>query len=261
MDAETDKYDTVFAATTTLETAEELSAEFQEDLTLTGSLRDCHILVNGQLLAGDAEIVGGLLKLSGQAAVGSLGDPRATPTRVVIAAAASSNPKLAAALKVLEEERVAITTMRSQIAQLEADSSQFDHTQREEMTLAMFDLPDQQAALDRLAELAQAAQERFGSDEPQKPSLSVSGKIHRGVTIEFADAGSSWTCEESMVGPYVVGVDADGTVTLASEEGDVSPAPSSAATGSAPGAEASTVSAGGAPASADNTVYRLPASK
>ena len=258
MDVEKADYDTLFPAATTLATAGGLSAEFQNDLILTGSLRGCHIQVQGQLVADDAEIAGGVLHLCGPARVGTLGDPQATPTRIVIAATGGPDPKLAAALKVLEEERIAITTMRSQIAMLEDDSSQFDHTQREEMTLAMFDLPDQQAALDRLAKLAEAAQERFGADEGDKPSFNVSGMIHRGVTIVFADAGtgSTWTCEEELSGPLVVSAAADGTVTLASADGAVRPAPSAANTDPSPAEEESTASAATELAATDRTVYR-----
>jgi len=213
---------TVFTGPLTIAEATGLTAEFRGDVTVTDQLSGCHLLIGGRLDAGTALVFGGSLRAEGQASVGTLGSPDGTPTRLTLLTAAGPAGKLAKALTVLTEENAAIEEMRKRIAMLEEDASQFDHSEREEMTLAMFDMPEHETAIERLKQLTSLAQERFGTTETDSgTSLSIAQILHAGVTVAFEGTDAVWTCQEDLVGPVRISLNDESSMTAESESGEI----------------------------------------
>ena len=213
--------DTVFSGPLGIAEATGLTAQFEGDVTVADRLLGCHLQIKGRLNAEKATVSGGSIRAEGEASVGSLGGQDAPPTRLTLLAASGPTAKLAGAMKVLAEESVAIETMQQRIDMLEDDASQFNHTEREEMTLAMFDMPDHQAAIKRLEELTQQAGERFGTETASAPTLTVAQVLHAGVTVAFAESDAVWTCREDLTGPVQISVDDENVITATFESGEV----------------------------------------
>lgn len=213
----------VFSGPLSIAKAAGLTAGFEGDLTVTEQLTDCHLDISGSLNADGATISGGSLRAHGQPTVGTLGTQGRAPTAITLCAPQGPLEQLSAALKVLTEEQTAITSLQQRIAQLEKDSSQFNHTEREEMTLAMFDMPDHEAAITRLEELTTLARERFGSDDAPQASLTVTTVLHAGVTVAFEGTDATWTCDTDLMGPLVIRLDDQGVMTAQDSTGDIQP--------------------------------------
>jgi len=213
--------DNVFLGPLSLAEATGLTAAFQGDVTVTHRLSGCHLQVGGRLDAGNATITGGSIQVDGDATVGALGSQDATPTRMTLCPTAGPSQQLAAALNVLTEEKAAIQTMQKRIAMLEEDASQFNHSEREEMTLAMFDMPDHESAIERLEQLTTLVEQRFGTGGESGPSLHISKVLHAGVTIAIDGTDAQWTCETELHGPVRIQLNKDGAMIAESESGDI----------------------------------------
>ncbi len=210
---------TVLVGPLSITRAAGLSALVQGDTAVTEGLADCDLTVHGQLAAGEATVVGGHLQVAGEATIGALGGPEGAPTRLTLHSASPGDDRLRTALSVFSEQKNAIETMQKRIAMLEEDAGQFNHSEREEMTLAMFDLPDHESAIDRLETLIAQARQQLGDDPVPEPSLTICEAIHPGVTITFADSGSAWTCDTQRWGQTQIRLNEQGLLVAESEDG------------------------------------------
>ncbi len=224
MSSPTQTQENVFSGPLSIAKAAGLTAAFEGDLTVTQQLSDCELDISGSLNADGATIAGGSIRAHGQPTAGTLGSRDGAPTSITLCASQGPMEKLSAALKVLAEEQTAITSLQQRIALLEEDSSQFNHSEREEMTLAMFDMPDHEAAIQRLEALTTLAHERFGGgDAPAGVSLTVNTVLHAGVTVAFDGTDATWTCDTDMMGPLVIRLDDQGVMTAQDSTGDIQP--------------------------------------
>ena len=222
---------TVFDGPLTLRSVTGLAALFRDRLTVNGGLENCNIETLGMLQAASATLVGGQLLAAGEVVVGTVGDAAGTPTEVILGATISAPDQLSFAQQVLNEEGAAVERTRDQIKLLETDAGQFDHTKREELTLAMFDMPDLESGMKTLQKLLGKAHQRFGSGGQPTVSLTVKQTLHAGVTLRIDNSAMSWTCDEDLIGPVKIKLndageliaesDAKGIQTLTTDQQDL----------------------------------------
>ena len=208
----------VFEGSQTLSSARSLTAEFLGDLTVTGRLIDCDLAVRRSLRGAGGGVCGGKIRASGDVTLGTLGDPQGVPTELVLGVEPPVPADLAHARRVLAEQQTAIQTMKQQIELLESNPEALDHAKREEVTLAMFDLPDLEGAAGKLAAVTDRANEKFGRDRGVDGTLlTIKTAVYPGVTLRVDGSPLTWTCSVEVPGPVGISIDAEGNLIAESD--------------------------------------------
>ena len=208
---------TVFDGPLTLRSVRGLTAEFADRLTVNGGLEDCRIEAYGVLHAPSASLVGGTVSAAREITVGLLGEGGGTATEVILGLTRSDTTEIASACEVFEEEHAAMTRTRDRIALLERDSAQFDHAEREALTLAMFDLPEIETSIDKLESLIKRAREKAGSGAAGQVEMKVMQTLHVGVTLRVYGTDLAWACTEAMSGPVKISMNDEGALIAESD--------------------------------------------
>ncbi len=173
------------------------------NVIFTAELVDCSLQVNGSVESDSGTIRGGNIRVGKNVRVGKLGDHEGSPTELVLGSVPSAESMLALVPGYLKSVDSQMSSLKAELADLEADVDSLDHSQKERATEIAFEIQELQAKRDSIETKRERLEAALRLSGP--PRLTVHESVHAGVTIRFRD--HELVCDEHMPGPVSITFD------------------------------------------------------
>lgn len=173
------------------------------NVTFESEMADCSLQVNGNIESDLGTIRGGVVRVGKNVQIGQLGDRNGSPTELVLGSIPSAESMLTMVPGYLKSIDTQMSSLKAELAALEANIDSLDHGQKERVTEITFEiqgLKTKRESIEAKKTRLEAALKSSGA-----PSLTVRESVHAGVTIRFRD--HELVCEEFVPGPVSITFD------------------------------------------------------